>query len=417
MKAFKPLDVYPCTTDEETWHSGVSIEVLFGHLCSGKTFVHDREMMALEDRRLASRARKRSVEEADSNADEATASQRSEESYIHDDPDATLVDTESKVVHHQFLTELRENTDRPSKRQRTHSPSSTEKEGKNLCSTPRWSSDTSHERRVDAIKDLFEPAGAQIEVIELSDDSPQTSDYEEPSDIVLTEILDQNLREEVSAMALENGCSNVIGRDIVNTRGFRPSRSLYAQRVSDAMTRDEDDPLEAEVPKSKEFCREINRLGKLMPTADDGMCYDAFTLEKGEFVKARDLFVKWVEKCLANKECSDFSDDSNGEGKKPLRQTGHEASNDDREDPESTFSEEDDAEQSDTQISLADSEFESQEQVVSRAPDSVGKDTLERGKIRNRKEAYKAAQGLHYRWYDMTPISSGNAHTEEELEL
>ena len=44
MHAFKPKDVFPCTVDEKKWNESVSMEGLFGHLCSGKKFAHDRDM-------------------------------------------------------------------------------------------------------------------------------------------------------------------------------------------------------------------------------------------------------------------------------------------------------------------------------------------------------------------------------------
>ena len=44
MGVFKPKDVYPCTVDEETWQQEMSIENLFGHLCSSDIFIHDQEM-------------------------------------------------------------------------------------------------------------------------------------------------------------------------------------------------------------------------------------------------------------------------------------------------------------------------------------------------------------------------------------
>jgi hypothetical protein len=44
VQAFKPRDVFPCTVDEKQWNESVSMEGLFGHLCSGKKFAHDRHM-------------------------------------------------------------------------------------------------------------------------------------------------------------------------------------------------------------------------------------------------------------------------------------------------------------------------------------------------------------------------------------
>lgn len=258
MEAFKPLDVYPCTTDEEAWHPGVSMEALFGHICSGSNFVHDQEMLALEDGRAASRVRKRSAEEAEFMADGVTASQTTEGSEGFSDPEATLVDTDSDAVHRQLLNGLQEGIDQSNERRRVHPSLSTE-QGE---SPPRWSTNTLHERKVGAIKDLFNRGEAQIEVIELSGDSSQISSDEAPD-------------------------------------------------------------------------------------------------ESAEL----------------------------------------------------------DAEHTETQITLADSEFESQEHGTPNERDGQGKASTERDRIRKRKDAYKAAQGLQYRWNDFSPMSSGNAHTEEEVEL
>ena len=52
--AFKPLDVYPCTVDNESWSEEIGMQALFGHLCSGTTFAHDQEMKMLAARRAAS---------------------------------------------------------------------------------------------------------------------------------------------------------------------------------------------------------------------------------------------------------------------------------------------------------------------------------------------------------------------------
>ncbi|KAI9705946.1 MAG: Protein artemis [Candelina mexicana] len=59
VKAFKPKDLYPCTTDEERWHHGVSMSALFGHLCSATTFSHDQEMNAALCERALAQNRKR----------------------------------------------------------------------------------------------------------------------------------------------------------------------------------------------------------------------------------------------------------------------------------------------------------------------------------------------------------------------
>ena len=421
MGAFKPLDVYPCTTDEETWHPGASMEALFGHFCSGKIFVHDREMMALEDSRAASRARKRTAEEAELMADGATASQRTDGSEGCSDPDETLSDTDSDAVHRQLLDGLQEDIDHVVKRQRSFPPLSNEQRSTSPLGS---SSNILHEGKVTAIKDLFEPGEAHIEAVGLFNNASQISDNRIPDDIVLDDIPDQKLREEVAAVAEEYSCSKIMARAIVGARSRRPSRSLYIEHVAEANRRDGEISLEAEVSKSEEIRREVNRLQKLMPVADDALCYNALTLEKGSYIKARDLLATWVEKCWIDENCSDCSNDEGGEGGRALQQPNQDASNDDRERPDTPLSDEGasvsaelDVEHAETQISLADSEFDSQEHSVPNEADGQRKASLERDKIRSRKEAYKAAQGLHYRWTEFSPMSSGNAHTEEELEL
>ena len=44
VATFQPRDIYPCTVDEQTWDEEVSMEALFGHICSDKLFNHDEDM-------------------------------------------------------------------------------------------------------------------------------------------------------------------------------------------------------------------------------------------------------------------------------------------------------------------------------------------------------------------------------------
>ncbi|GAB7351741.1 hypothetical protein MBLNU459_g2325t2 [Dothideomycetes sp. NU459] len=50
VAAFQPKDVYPCTVDHKKWTPEVSMETLFGDLCSTQTFLHDKSMHALTTR-------------------------------------------------------------------------------------------------------------------------------------------------------------------------------------------------------------------------------------------------------------------------------------------------------------------------------------------------------------------------------
>ncbi|KAL5361032.1 beta-lactamase-like protein [Aspergillus floccosus] len=66
VAVFKPKDVIPCTVDPLNWDEDVSMQYLFGHLCSGNTFVHDEYMRMLLATDGELRARKRARKETDS---------------------------------------------------------------------------------------------------------------------------------------------------------------------------------------------------------------------------------------------------------------------------------------------------------------------------------------------------------------
>ncbi|CAG8240533.1 unnamed protein product [Penicillium salamii] len=60
VAAFQPQDLYPCTVDSTKWNDDVSMERLFGHLCSGNMFTHDIRMRKIkEDEESESRPIKR----------------------------------------------------------------------------------------------------------------------------------------------------------------------------------------------------------------------------------------------------------------------------------------------------------------------------------------------------------------------
>ncbi|GAQ33507.1 DNA repair protein [Aspergillus niger] len=59
VSAFKPKDVHPCTVDPVSWDEEVSMQTLFGHLCSASGFAHDQQMRDLTANDPEIRARKR----------------------------------------------------------------------------------------------------------------------------------------------------------------------------------------------------------------------------------------------------------------------------------------------------------------------------------------------------------------------
>ncbi|KAL1988028.1 hypothetical protein VTN96DRAFT_1552 [Rasamsonia emersonii] len=99
VAAFKPKDIYPCTVDPETWSEEVSMRSLFGHLCSGDDFSHDRCMREMLDQN-ESRPSKR-VRHASSSM---TSSQQSSISYNTDDDSSATGDGLGRVQHADPVT-------------------------------------------------------------------------------------------------------------------------------------------------------------------------------------------------------------------------------------------------------------------------------------------------------------------------
>jgi DNA cross-link repair 1C protein len=46
VQAFRPKDIYPCTVDRYTYTSDISMEMLFGDICSANIFQADKELHA-----------------------------------------------------------------------------------------------------------------------------------------------------------------------------------------------------------------------------------------------------------------------------------------------------------------------------------------------------------------------------------
>ncbi|KAJ4366421.1 hypothetical protein N0V83_008057 [Neocucurbitaria cava] len=53
VEAFRPMNVYPCTVDEDGWTPAVSMRELFGSFCSRHVFRHDAEMMDMYNLKVA----------------------------------------------------------------------------------------------------------------------------------------------------------------------------------------------------------------------------------------------------------------------------------------------------------------------------------------------------------------------------
>ncbi|KAE8352927.1 putative DNA repair protein [Aspergillus coremiiformis] len=100
VSAFKPKDIYPCTVDPLTWDEDVSMQSLFGHLCSGTEFAHDQHMryMIANDEELRSKKRARD-EEASLQSSQASSIQLDSIPRTPTDPTTSNPDNEMSPVH------------------------------------------------------------------------------------------------------------------------------------------------------------------------------------------------------------------------------------------------------------------------------------------------------------------------------
>ncbi|MCJ1466635.1 hypothetical protein MMC07_005255 [Pseudocyphellaria aurata] len=90
ISVFKPADVYPCCVDEASWTCNVSIESLFGRLCSGNKFAHDTEMLLLHTKPAEMQSCNTTSVEPPERFDSDTSSQRIEDFKDTNDKDILL---------------------------------------------------------------------------------------------------------------------------------------------------------------------------------------------------------------------------------------------------------------------------------------------------------------------------------------
>lgn len=186
MGAFKPADVFPCTVDEETWGPEVSVQTLFGHLCSKAVFAHDREMEMLVSQRATSKRGRYN--------DQSQIMTSSREGSVEIHGDAVFGNANQSFPDPTPYLELPDNLNRRSKRQRTEPPDAgNEHEG--VSSVQQRLYEIRHSfreyylkqrevKKASSARTLFVsnlPRGTQNEPIELSDadSSDSSSEAEE----------------------------------------------------------------------------------------------------------------------------------------------------------------------------------------------------------------------------------------------
>ncbi|KAL2039199.1 hypothetical protein N7G274_007867 [Stereocaulon virgatum] len=123
VSVFKPVDVYPCTVDEERWDRNVSMEHLFGHLCSGTAFAHDREMEEILASRVANPKNPKRPRNDDCSQSLASSEQGSVESQRVEGPDANLIGLSRSSRDPTPCPDVSDDSDRIAKRRRVSPPS------------------------------------------------------------------------------------------------------------------------------------------------------------------------------------------------------------------------------------------------------------------------------------------------------
>lgn len=112
VKAFRPLDIIPCTVDESIWTPAVSMRSLFHDLCSGNIYRHDGEMLMVYELRLEQEDRakrnrpetQRDAQDSDADADDdadndddANSSAKSEQTCLEGPNLTRIIGKPSKV--------------------------------------------------------------------------------------------------------------------------------------------------------------------------------------------------------------------------------------------------------------------------------------------------------------------------------
>ena len=225
-------------------------------------------------------------------------------------------------------------------------------------------------------------AGNLVDPVIITGISSKCGDISESDDISLLEITDPTLRKETSKTADVLQCSIIMAKTWLETLAYIPSKGnsakVFKREVQVADNRSNHERMDDE-PTYKKLAGKIRRLRDILPVADEASCFFSLKTCEGDFPRSRELLARSLV-ALAKRP------------RQPLR-------------------EEDDHESEETQLSLLDEAFDSQ--LTTKSDPFKSEDKTER-----RKEAYKAAQGLHGRdWASYGGISRDNSLQEEEIEL
>lgn len=404
VSVFKPNDVYPCTADETSWCEEVSVRSLFGHLCSGDSFSHDLEMKQIIQERQAWRIGKPPLQQASSQNEPRTSSQAS---VATEESREEKVEANFDEAHTEKAAKLRRpDTLAPSpKRRRTdagnfHAAQDASSHSANTTSNSTFSG----HRRLNAMQRSFESYLTQPQV------SPKLAhSVSDP-----TPILIKNTAVPTTPITKTDAISRGVSvlRSPENPEGSQRKSSLTSPvSSSDKQRRLYQEPLTALTPKRLEEQRRSYEATSITPNS---------TVSKTARRPHREPL---TTSQLKPAKTSNGSYLPSGTQLRPLElssdsdsdETTDAATDDERTptktDQKSIVGFDGAQEEHDTQLTLSDSAFESQEQGQGQANRSINST-----RVQHRKAAYEAVRerdGAH--WDGL--VSSGDGHGEKELEL
>ena len=412
------MDIYPCTVDDKAWEYEVSMKALFGHLCSKQIFAHDQDMNKVVEARKIISSKKRQTHLAHSK----TSSDPARLTYTSTPESIETLNKFSSPVSKKLRTENSHGTMpvfSPSKALSMETGSSIATSGEKRVTAIKASFEveTSRDRgfpsttpcdvfvrhvespvksKIDNLQqhehDLLECGATSNEPIDISNEptspSSRSSEQVKSLDISLEEIADTDLREQTRQLVHKLGCSAIMAQTFAKIHCLQPLEDFFGQELEAAACRSKHGS-KANLRSKRAPLAKIILLRDLFPTADEGRCEMALIQSKGRLRKARDLIAVWEESVLGLVARSAIDVD----------------------DINSASSIENETE--DSQITLSDSAFVSQQQHAhDRGPQ------FRNDNITNRKEAYKAALERGGRsWSTYSPIKSSRAADTEDMEL
>ena len=407
------MDIYPCTVDEKSWDSDMSMKTLFGHLCSENIFAHDLEMTKLLELRATRHERKRRLE----------SSQDMQTSEAGEHENGSLSDSSQRSMRNlgqlKVLVTPGPATKRVRKIDGAQEQRTPEQYSLAVHTAITTSTTTSDGTRVRAIKTSFDARVSRNSAISPSDQQSGLMQAFEPS--LRTGITRNSPLREKKADVSIPGRLNTVGaheyqcqwlacnrtfHDLSQLRQHVLTKHMVGTRRNGVSRFDCMRPgcrsLEDGVISNKEAWKEHLDSQHYSPEISgpllDGPAQSRTEPERSSRSSAHQ--VTHIE------QRGHVSPQPGAAQNQPIELSDGSDSDEDR-----TTEFEPVHGEGDSQLSLSDSAFASQEAA------NLPRQLLQ-GRISNRKEAFKAATGEGDRnWATYSPFASSNTEAERDLEL